>query len=132
VSGYLSSYAVGYTSLYPVDYCLSERAEEHCKLQFVPAIAILVTILNLCKAILIFYVAFGTTSTEEPLLTMGDAVASFLEEEDHTTKDMCLLTVHEVKASKHHFPLGPREWKAPRYRWKDVTSLRRRITTILM
>ena len=35
------------TSLYPVDYCLSEPAEPHCKLQFVPAIAILVTILNL-------------------------------------------------------------------------------------
>jgi len=37
------------TSLYPVDYCLSEPAEPHCKLQFVPAIAILVTILNLVR-----------------------------------------------------------------------------------
>jgi hypothetical protein len=116
--------------LFPVDYCLSEVAEPHCKLQFVPAIAVLVTVLNLCKAVLIFYVAFGTT--EEPLLTMGDAVASFLEHEDPTTKDMCLLTVHEVKASKHHFPLGSREWKALQYRWKDVTSLRRRITTVTM
>jgi len=63
---------------------------------------------------------------------MGDAVASFLEDVDPTTKDMCLLSVHEVKKSRHHFPVGPREWTAKRHRWKDVTSLRRRITTILM
>lgn len=30
----------------PVEYCLSERAEPHCKLQFEPHIAIIVTILN--------------------------------------------------------------------------------------
>lgn len=113
-----------------VDYCLSERAEPHCKLQFVPVIAILVTCLNLFKACLIFYVAFFTT--DEPLLTMGDAVVSFLENKDTTSSDMCLLTMQEVKKSKHHFPLGPKQWTDKRRRWKEVTSLRRRLTTILM
>jgi hypothetical protein len=121
----------GTTPLFPVDYCLSERADPHCKLQFVPAIAILVTMLNLFKAGLILFVAFSATD-EEPLLTMGDAVASFLEQEDPTTRNMCLLTLHDVKNSRHYFRVGPREWTNEKRRWKDVTSRRRRITTTLM
>jgi hypothetical protein len=113
-----------------IDYCLSEPAEPHCKLHYVLPIAILVTILNLFKAVAIFYTAFGTQ--DEPILTMGDAVACFLEEKDPTTKGMCLLSVHDVKKSKDYFPVGAREWAGEQRRWKDVTSLRRRITTILM
>jgi hypothetical protein len=37
-----------------------------------------------------FYVAFFIH--DEPLMTIGDAVASFLEKEDITTKNMCLST----------------------------------------
>ncbi|PVH98584.1 hypothetical protein DM02DRAFT_615710 [Periconia macrospinosa] len=113
---------------YPIDYCLSERAEPHCTLEFVTPIAILVTILNLIKAALILYTVFGIK--DEPLLTMGDAVASFLEREDLTTRDMCLLSVKEIKESKNYFPVGPRMWSAERWRWKDVASVRRRIATI--
>jgi hypothetical protein len=65
-------------------------------------------------------------------MTMGDAVASFLEEKDPTTKGMCLLSVHDVKKSKNYVLVGAREWVGERRRWKNVTSLRRRITTILM
>jgi hypothetical protein len=36
-------------SSHPVDYCLSEKAEPHCKLHFESGIAILVTLLNLSK-----------------------------------------------------------------------------------
>lgn len=38
---------------FPVEYCLSERAEPHCKLHFEPNIAIIVTVLNFCKDSLI-------------------------------------------------------------------------------
>ena len=83
---------------FDVQYCLSEPAEQQCKLQFTLPIAILVTILNLFKAVLIFYTAFATK--EEPLMTMGDAVVSFLEKEDLTTKGMCLLSLKDVKKYK--------------------------------
>lgn len=115
---------------YPVEYCLSERAEPHCKLQFTLPIAILVTILNLIKAVLIFYTAFGTK--EDPLMTMGDAVASFLERRDPTTKGMCLLSRSDVKKQKGYFPAGPKEWTGKKRRWKDVTSHLRRFVTISM
>jgi hypothetical protein len=113
---------------YNVSYCLSEQVPSHCKLQFVPGIMILVTILNFFKAVIIFYVAIGMK--DEPLMTMGDAVASFLEKEDPTTKNMCLLSIEDSRKQDDYFPAGPREWTEKTYRWKDVTSRTRRGVTI--
>ncbi|KAL1610130.1 hypothetical protein SLS60_001795 [Paraconiothyrium brasiliense] len=79
---------------YPVDYCLSEKSEPRCKVQFMLSIAILVTVLNIFKAVLIFYTALGTK--ENPLMTMGDAVASFLERRDGTTKEILFVTLGVV------------------------------------
>ena len=113
-----------------VDYCLSMAMEGDCKLQFSPAIAVLVTVLNLFKAIIIFYTALAIK--EDPLLTIGDAVASFLETKDHTTQNMCLLSAKEARKGSGYFPAGPKEWKDGTARWKDVTSKARRITTFTM
>lgn len=115
---------------YPIDYCLSEKAEPHCKIQFTLSIAILVTVLNFLKAVLIFCTAFGIK--EDPLMTMGDAVASFLERQDETTKGMCLLSVHDVKKHKGYFPAGIQAWEGQQRRFKDVTSRTRRIVTFTM
>lgn len=116
--------------IYPVDYCLSEKSEPRCKVQFALSIAILVTILNFFKAILIFYTALGTK--ENPLMTMGDAVASFLEREDETTKGMCLLSVRDVKTHDQYFPAGPKAWTGERRHFKDVTSRTRRTVTFAL
>jgi hypothetical protein len=34
---------------WPVEYCLSETAEPHCKLHLELTIAVMITVLNLCK-----------------------------------------------------------------------------------
>jgi hypothetical protein len=81
------------------------------------------------KAALMFYVAICIR--DEPLMTIGDAVTSFLDREDLNTKDMCLFM---VKDSKSHGSdqVGPRVWNDIQYRWKDVTSKRRRVLTVCM
>jgi hypothetical protein len=76
-----------------------------------------------------FYIAFRIG--DEPLMTMGDAVASFLENQDHTTENMCLSTVKDLKQHKTYV-VGPRQWTDTKYRWKDVTSLGRRVITVCM
>jgi hypothetical protein len=78
----------------PIAYCLSERLPDVCKVQSSLQILIIVVILNAFKAFLMFYIAFAVR--ESPILTIGDAVASFLREPDPATTDMCL-------ASKEHF-----------------------------
>lgn len=115
---------------YPVDYCLSEAAEPRCKVQFLLPIAVLITVLNFFKAVLIFYTALK--KGEDPLLTMGDAVASFLERRDETTRRMCLLSVKDVRIHDGYFPAGPTAWKGERHYFKSVTSERRRTVTFLL
>ena len=114
----------------PIQYCLSEKLEPKCQVQWSTPIAALVTALNLLKAILIFYTAFGIK--EEPLMTMGDAVASFLEFQDPSTVNMCLTSIKDMKRVKQSFNAGPRRWSDKTHHWRDATSKSRRISTFLM
>ena len=76
-----------------------------------------------------FYITFNVH--DEPLMTMGDAVASFLGKNDPTTKDMCLSSFQDFKMNKG-YSAGPRQWHNKRFRWKDVTSKTRRVVTVGM
>lgn len=124
------TFTLGRIYKYPVEYCLSEKAPPMCKLHILLPIGYLVTFLNLFKAVLILYTVFYVK--DNPLMTMGDAVASFMEDRDPTTKDLCLLTMHDLKQHRDFFPAGPREWSGQKYRWKDVTSRTRRTVTLIM
>jgi hypothetical protein len=76
-----------------------------------------------------FYIAFFVR--DEPLMTIGDAVASFLENEDPATKNMCLSSRADFQNRKG-YQVGPRQWSNQRYCWKDVTSMSRRIITAVL
>jgi len=74
-----------------VQHCYSLPSGEHCKLQFSTKLIYTIVVLNLVKAVLMFLCAFGWKS-EPPLLTVGDAICSFLQRPDLQTEDMCLYT----------------------------------------
>jgi hypothetical protein len=76
-----------------------------------------------------FFVAFYVP--DEPLITVGDAVASFLEKPDATTKGMCLLSIRDVRQGDYQ-EANPRKWLNQRFKWKDVASRKRRGTTLAM
>ena len=78
-----------FTTSTKVDYCLSQKVPEHCTLQFSMTIIAIVIAFNIVKAILMAYLAFGMK--EAPLLTVGDAVMSFLKRKDPHTKGRCLI-----------------------------------------
>jgi hypothetical protein len=81
----------------PVESCIREVIDEHCRLEFSLYIAILVLVVNFAKAALMFTVVFY--STGRPLLTVGEAVASFLSYPDKTTQGLRLWD----KASFRHW-----------------------------
>jgi hypothetical protein len=110
-----------------VDYCLSEPAEPRCQLQFNLVIAVVVTVLNFFKAALMIYIVYSTE--ESPLMTIGDAIASFLDEQDDTTKGMGLLSISDLR--KGH-SVGTSDWEDRRWRWKDATSKKRRTITVIL
>lgn len=76
-----------------------------------------------------YYIAFHIH--DEPLMTMGDAVASFLEKEDSTTKDMCSSTLEDFR-NRRGFLVQRRQWSDKRHRWKDVTNRSGRFITVFM
>lgn len=86
----------------PVEYCLSKPAKESCELHFSLAIVIAVLACNLIKVLCIGLVAWMPSST--PLLTLGDAVASFLSKRDPTTANNCLVSRYRFqRRNSRHF-----------------------------
>ncbi|RYN73777.1 hypothetical protein AA0120_g12565 [Alternaria tenuissima] len=111
-----------------VDYCLSTKTEEHCKLRLNATIAALVIFTNFCKALLIIITYFSTR--EHLLLGIGDAIVSFLSHPDPVTEGSSLLSKDDAtphqKFSSSSF--GPRPFHLSRKRWLAAVSRRRTIT----
>lgn len=77
-----------------IRYCLSERvANVVCVLYFSPAIAGVVIAMNLVKAVAmaLVLVAIPIRRQDAPLLILGDAIASFVDEPDKTTAALGLV-----------------------------------------
>jgi hypothetical protein len=73
-----------------IEYCLSEKMDGLCKVQFSSSIAWMVITFNASKvAILLGILLFVG---ENPLTTMGDAMASFVSVRDETTAGLCLMS----------------------------------------
>lgn len=85
-----------------VQYCLSQEMGEHCKLQFSAAIMIIVIVCNLIKTICMACIVWRQDS--EPLVTFGDAVASFLNKPDSSTKGNCLAGKHRYQGNEAFYP----------------------------
>ena len=100
--------------------CHARASRERCKLMFSPLLSVIVTVLNLIKAALMFAVAWRRT--EPPLLTVGDAVASFLETTDYVSKDGgCLLDRREAVAKDRR--RRARWWRRV---WRRIRGIRER------
>ena len=111
-----------------IKFCLSQQTPERCKLQFSLQIVIVVIVINTLKMILMLYVVFGLNET--PLMIIGDAIASFLNKEDSTTKGCCLLTKYDIKVDKLRWQYregesnGPpaKAWLPIKIHWASAVS----------
>lgn len=77
-----------------IAYCLAEVPPERCKLQLSLPLAIIVIFFNSVKAICMVTMLIGRDKRmdDSPIMNIGDAVASFLDRPDATTKNMGLAT----------------------------------------
>ena len=105
-----------------IQFCLSKPEEEHCKLEFSLAIMSVVIICNTMKAICMGIIAWKHDN--EPLVTLGDALASFLDRYDTTTRGHCIRgKVHFEK--RRAWDRHPSRWHQNTMRWFRAASLRR-------
>ena len=82
-----------------IEYCLSESIPQSCTLQFSLVIMIIVISCNLLKTVCMGLTVWRLSSM--PLLTLGDAIASFLAEADPNTKNNCLAERFSFRGINH-------------------------------
>jgi hypothetical protein len=111
------------SSLGDIDYCLSQRVEEKCKLQFSLYIMIVVIFCNLVKSISMLMTFWKRYN--QPLVTLGDAVSSFLDNPDATTEGMCLVSKSDVLGGAWRTRGTPKQYQPVRNFWFRAASLKR-------
>lgn len=151
-SGYVTTCddtSMNKSKTYSVDGCLVIKPEDRCQLLYSPPICIIIALATFLKVVAMFLAARIGRHRSPPLLTVGDAVASFMERPDRTTEGMCWLSNADVhrgawKVSQKtgdpaEEPLegGHREpvvYKrlSRRKHWMQAASLPRWITTLVL
>ena len=94
-----------------------------CRLQFNRQLVFVVIAFNLAKALVLVYVFVAVK--ENPLLTIGDAVASFLKQPDDTTSGLCLMSKENINQWKNRHLVSERvgrPYDPTRKRWSTVVS----------
>lgn len=99
---------------YPIDYCLAMPAVEQCKLQFSSTIMIVVILCNLIKTVCMAVIALKWSG--QPLVTIGDAIASFLDSPDSTTEGSCLCPQTYFQTYKK-WTRRSAKWRGEPKRW---------------
>ncbi|KAF5589176.1 hypothetical protein FPANT_6391 [Fusarium pseudoanthophilum] len=87
-----------------VDYCLSERFDAPCRLSIANPLLLIVCIIS--------------WSTEDPLMTVGDAISSFIAKPDTCTKRMCTLDAEDL-----HMKLDPNRALGTSRAWKKKQTV---------
>jgi hypothetical protein len=113
-----------------VAYCLAENVPQFCKVQSSLNIAIVVICLNLFKAAIMLYLA--TQTKETPFMTVGDAIASYIEVPDAETKDMCIVSRADLEKQPASWVRGGRVMSPGRQRLFTAASKQRWIFCIFL
>lgn len=106
--------------------------DARCKLQFSIYMTIAVIVCNIIKIAVMLWTLWQ--QRKPTLVTFGDALSSWLDEPDESTKGQCLLSKHEVlhrAASQETTPL-PQEANLTIHRWHVAASRKSWIATITL
>ncbi|KAI5860053.1 hypothetical protein GGS23DRAFT_607060 [Durotheca rogersii] len=105
-----------------VKYCLAEPLERICHVALSPILLLSVTlcvILKTCVAILAMIVL--SRNNQAPLVTLGDALESFIERPDSATAGMCTAHQADIRWAKKGVKVtlsGPKRWRSLRNKWR--------------
>ena len=109
---------------YMVDHCRSQKVDEKCQLVFNLPICLAVIFCNAAKVFCMFLTAHD--ERREILLTVGDAVSSFMDKPDTMTEGNCLLSKFDIIKS----PQSPTTLQPDKKRWMKSVSISYWVGTI--
>jgi hypothetical protein len=112
---------------HPISHCLIQEVEQECRLSFSLTIMICVIIANATKATIMILTWWKLRTPT--LVTIGDAVTSFLDDPDPTTVGICLATKRDIQKSKGRWKTkGAKRWVTKRHFWFRAASVKRWLT----
>jgi hypothetical protein len=114
----------------PVSYCLARTVPNVCELQFNRWLMLGVVVFGGVKTLVIAYLLLARSPGRRSLRTLGDAVASFLEQEDSTTKDMCLVSSKQIRKHGLKESYAPQIFTGDRPRWLSSANTTEFFSTI--
>ncbi|KAI1276354.1 hypothetical protein F5Y07DRAFT_408502 [Xylaria sp. FL0933] len=105
-----------------VDHCLAQPVKTGCQVGVSPILLLIVTVVVVAKTITAVAVTrFLGCAREAPLVTPGDAVASFITKPDAVTVGYCTMSQREIrktfKSGSLPHSLEVRPWYGLRKRW---------------
>lgn len=111
-----------------VSYCLAEPIDRVCHVGLSVTLLLAVTACVFVKTITAVVVTLVLGHRDSaPLVTLGDAIASFIEQPDPTTFGMCTIGQRDIrmhfKVSHRALLAGPRRWLAKQYRRYKIVPL---------
>lgn len=113
-------------------YCLAQPLREECTLEVSRSIAIGVCVANLIKVIVISVVLLKATDT--PMVTLGDAIASFIQVQDASVRGLSAEDCKNINAAWERSHPGPpwgRTWESRVYRLWHCVSKGKRILSVV-
>jgi hypothetical protein len=119
----------------PVQYCLAEPFTPHCSVRINTTILVVVAICNLVKIASLLTTVF--VARFEPIVTLGDAISSFMERPDSFTIAAGALSRADVNSAAEREFSGYDGWISTPYQtkvhpWGRAVGLKRWIVTIIL
>ncbi|KAI0193908.1 hypothetical protein F4808DRAFT_475203 [Astrocystis sublimbata] len=111
-----------------INHCRAEPVENTCRIAASPVLLLGVTLCVIAKSITAVVVTVVLSRPEhKPLVTLGDAVASFIEHPDPITAGFCTVDqrhFHNAIKRKYKYLLpGPRHWISSRPLFSTIVPL---------
>ena len=114
----------------PVQYCLAKSVKPACSVGVSFPILVVVIV---CNSIKVICLLLALLTKFQPLVTVGDAIASFMARPDDSTYGHCNLSALNVrdgdwKPNRYgafKAPAIPKAWKSYQYRWRSGASAQR-------
>lgn len=118
---------------FPIAYCLAQAVTPHCRVQMNATILLAVVICNLAKVVSLLLLLL--LNNFSPLVTIGDAIVSFLHVTDRTVSNAGPISANKVRCSgsesltlwspTHGSECWSTPWKMKRYRWFRAATKKR-------
>ena len=121
-----------------VQYCLALHGHPFCTIEFIPELLVTVIVCNILKIVALIVLIF---SKFDPLITIGDAIASFMKVNEPITKERGAISAAELRHGSisqrmswnaTQRMISGRQWKSKAHRYFSGAATGRWLLALIL